>query len=250
MRERWHQYLVLERGLSPVTAWTYEHGLRRIERFTQVPAPEIDTSKAREFLRSGYHPATKQSSLAALKSFHRWGAVEGLWPLNGIMALQGPRMVHNPKPSLRPEQVTHIESYVNRPNAARVFYLGLYAGLRVTEASLVEGWEGGVLSVKGKGGKLREVPVHAEIEQRKDLILSSTAKRDNLKHSVRGLSFASGIPFTSHTFRRTFGVRLSELGVSRDVIAALLGHRGGVTIEHYVPVTMTEKREAVLKLFY
>lgn len=57
--------------------------------------------------------------------------------------------------------------------------------------------------------------------------------------------------FSSHTLRRTFGVTMSELGVSRDVIGALLGHApGSVTVAAYIPVRWQEMLDAISRLTY
>ena len=51
-----------------------------------------------------------------------------------------------------------------------------------------------------------------------------------------------------HHLRHTFTTRLLELGVSREVRMALLGHTFGDTHESYEHVELPMKREAIRKL--
>jgi PAS domain S-box-containing protein len=97
LRTRHAEWLVQEKGRTPSTAWTYEQNLRRLERFLARSAEDInragDTDAVRRFLReSDYHPSTKNGVLVGMKSFHKFGALEGEWELNGIMALEAPNV--------------------------------------------------------------------------------------------------------------------------------------------------------------
>jgi integrase/recombinase XerD len=68
--------------------------------------------------------------------------------------------------------------------------------------------------------------------------------------TCRAVSLTTEVPFTSHALRRTFAQTLVEEGCNRDVVGALLGHTGNVTVTHYAPITFREKVEAVARLSY
>lgn len=249
------KYLVNECNLTPSTAFTYEQGLLRLEKFIGKDASEITPDEIRAFMRNtDYHPATKSSTLVAMKAFHKWGSLEGLWPMNGIMALRAPKQVIIPKPALSADEARTLIDACRRNNEFRLVYLGLYQGTRITESSLIGDREWnhmkGSLRFEGKGRKVREIPVHPEVALKRKKILEGNASRGTLKHVARSLAFYTGVDYTSHSLRRTFSVMLSEARVPREVIGAMLGHAPISTTERYTPVRFDEMQEAIAKLVY
>jgi site-specific recombinase XerD len=252
LRDRFRDYLVGERNLAPLTALTYERSLQRLERHAGKPADTITSQDVRAFLRgSDLHPSTKNSTLVAMKAFHKWGALEELWPLNGIMSVPGPRLIYDPLPSLSTAQVRTLLGAAKRPGETRLLYLGLFGGLRVGEMARIDkaAWTEQLRFV-GKGRRSRDVPVHQELEARRDVILSRPTTDSTLKQTVRGLVYVTGIQFSSHTLRRTFATHLSEQKVPREVIGAILGHAPATVTERYAPVRWQEKVDAVEQLRY
>jgi site-specific recombinase XerD len=101
LQSRFRRYILGECNLSPATAWSYEQGLRRLEAFIGKDRAEITSRDVWEYLREAPGtPRTKHLSLAAIKSFHRWGVLEELWSANGIAALRGPKLTYDPRPAL------------------------------------------------------------------------------------------------------------------------------------------------------
>jgi site-specific recombinase XerD len=253
MRRRFNEYLIHERNLSPMTAYTYENNLRCIERFVGKDAATIGPNDLRRFLReSPLHPQTKNGVAVGMKAFHRWGALEELWPLNGIASVAGPRLIKNPKSSLTTDEANALLKVVTRPNEVRLVYLGLYAGLRVGEMARVDegAWLEDRLRFMGKGRKVRDVPVHPALEAKRETILARTTTDSTLKQVVRSLVYATGIEFSSHSLRRTFAVTLSEARIPREVIGSILGHAPLSVTETYAPIRWTEKLEAMDTLSY
>lgn len=253
-RRDFAHYLIDERNLSASTAFTYEQGLLRYERFVSSTAEAATPESGRRFLReSRYNPATKNATLVALKAYHRWGELEDKpWANPKLANLVGPKQHRQPKPALSIEEAAELLEVCRRPNEYRVVYLGLLAGLRISEAASITSseWLSDRLRFYGKGRKRRDVPVVAELEAVKTEILSNATTAGTLKHVVRSLGHVTGIAFTSHALRRTFSVTLSEAGVPREVIGDLLGHAPMTTTEIYTPVRESEKFEAMAKLHY
>lgn len=250
-RERWARYLVKGRNLASTTAFTYELGVQRLERFTGKARADISAKDVREFLLSDYHPATKNSTLVAIKSFHRWGAeIEELWPLNGIMTIEGPRMLRCEKLALTTLEARTLLDRCVRPNEFRAIWLGLLAGTRVSESAMVDetSWVSdgrqGWLRIVGKGSRPRQIPVHPRLQEKREMILASDATRDVLKFTCRSLAHVTGIAFSSHLLRHTFARTLRDGRVPRDVIGNLLGHAPTSTTLIYAPITEDEKIEA------
>jgi site-specific recombinase XerD len=253
-RKDFAHYLVGERNLSASTAFTYEQGLMRFERFSGLPAEDATVEETRRFLReSDYNPATKNATLVALKAYHRWGAhLEKRWKSKGVEAVVGPKQVRQPKPCLSPEEAAELIAVCKRPNEYRLVYLGLYGGLRISEAASIgeAEWLADRLRFVGKGRKRRDVPIVRELQSVKGQILANETTAGTMKHVVRSLSHVTGVQFTSHTLRRTFAVSLSEKGVPREVIGTLLGHAPVSVTETYAPVRWQELVDAMEELEY
>jgi site-specific recombinase XerD len=247
-------YLVDECGLSQSTAWTYARNIERVEKFLDRDATTVKVGQMRSFLReSSFHPATKNGCLVAIKQFVRFCRLEGVVADEALLALRGPKQVRNPRPALTTEEALTVLASVRRPVDYRALWLPLYAGTRISESAriMAEEWaREDRLYFKGKGGKYREVPVHAELLNKREDILDNSSTADALKHVVRSASHYTGIPFTSHTLRRTFAQHLVEEGVLREVVGDLLGHAQGVTVQAYAPITWHEKVDAMERLGY
>ena len=248
-------YLVEERGLAMSTAYTYEHSIATLEKWLGKERTQIQVGDMRRFLREAdYHPSTKNGVLRALKSYRKFGAIEGWWDMGPIVALSGPKVRHDPKPALTAEEARIVLGACRRSNDFRLVALGLYGGLRVSESAalLRENWLPDRIRVhKGKGGKSREFPVHAMLPVMREAVLQRpSTSAESLKHVCRSLSHVTGIPFTSHTLRRTFSQRLAELGGRREVIGKILGHAALSVTETYAPVTWAEMVSAIGLLTY
>lgn len=256
-RVRFAQYLIQEKGLTPQTAYTYEQGLLRAERFLTKSADDMTFDDWRRFLRdSQYHPATKGATLIGLKAHHRWGIVEGRWERDDRkVELSAPKQVRIPLPALKPHEAAKLLEAATRPNEKKLIYLGLYAGTRITEtASIGPGqWDEreAKLGFIGKGRKFREIPVHPCLATIRHEIVSAASSRNTLKQVMRSMSFYTGVACTSHSLRRTFAQSLRRARVQDSVIAALMGHAPiSVLDAHYAPPTFDEMVEAILKLDY
>lgn len=156
----------------------------------------------------------------------------------------------------------------------------LCAGLRSTElleltVSSVGGRVGErILTVRGKGGKERAVPVEPELEAVIDEYLKSRAARfggrepgrsdplfvgaDNaplgrgalqylVSRSYREAGVSGQVPrgASVHALRHTFATRLAEDGASAVEIMRLLGHASLTTSQNYIDATAREQRNAI-----
>lgn len=64
------------------------------------------------------------------------------------------------------------------------------------------------------------------------------------------LSESSGIHFSNHTLRRTFGRTLYRAGVPVATIAKILGHESTEVTLRYIGVDMDDMRDAMRRLRY
>lgn len=261
-RQEWTAYLVKECHLSPNTAFAYDAALQRPERHYDKPAEMLSIPEMRAWIRDtawdvmtgeGLQPRTQNLTVCAIKALHRWGMLDDKpWANPKMLALRGPKITESPKEYLTPAQARVFLDACNRPTAYRVVWLGLYAGLRVSESAELtsEDWRDDRLKFIGKGRKWREVPIHRDLAPKKDIILSRPTTRNTLKATMRSLSVVLGIKAGSHTLRHTFARMLREERVTREVVGSLLGHAPKTTTEIYDPVADWEKFEAMDKLDY
>ncbi len=169
LKQEFMRYLVYECNLAPLTAYTYLGGLRRLEQFCGKDVAELTVQDVRRFLRQpDMHPSTKNSTLVALKAFHRFGVLEGYWAPSAIREMRGPKLIRNPKPHLSADEARTLLDFCKRPNDTRLFYLGLLAGLRVSETASIgeDEWLEDRLRFMGKGRKVREVPLHPALAEK------------------------------------------------------------------------------------
>lgn len=152
-------------------------------------------------------------------------------------------------------------------------YLLLYTGIRVSElvnSQLVDVDQlNATLKVRGKGGKLREVPLRQDVIEKFQLYLkgergsskfpespsllvsqrASNLHRDSVRRWLEQMGRQLGFHIHPHMLRHTFCTRLLRNGVELTVVAKLAGHSSvNTTMKHYINVSRTEKHNAVEKL--
>ncbi|WKW85520.1 tyrosine integrase [Rhodococcus phage Reynauld] len=136
------------------------------------------------------------------------------------------------------------------------------AGLRINEAITIDALEvdcGAVnwsLTVKGKGDKVREVPVSAEL---RDIIekmprvgrlapLSHSHARQSITDAARALGIRGDRPsgaVASHDLRATFATEIHKRTKDIVLVQRLLGHASVVTTQRYIGVEQSSFRSAV-----
>lgn len=256
-RRDFASYLTGECNLTAATAFTYETSFSRIEKwFGDRDVSMLRLEEIRRFLReSHFHPSTKNGTLVAIKALHRWSELEGLsWANPAVQRLRGPKQVRDPKPSLELHEAASLLDACNSSNEFRAIYLGLFAGLRISESARIgepEWLEDRLRFMGAKNRRTRDIPMHPELLAHKAIILAKSPSKDTLKHVCRSLSFVTGVDFTSHTLRHTFSRTMRRSGVPREVVGHILGHAPATVNEaHYDPVEFDETVEAMSKLSY
>lgn len=128
----------------------------------------------RHLQENGKAASTIKTELAAIRFWHdKLGEAKYKLPSNGDLSDQAPlerRKLQGTDRHWTPEQFTAFTSACReegREDYAAIATLTFYVGLRIHEAcrldtAAVEAWErSGLLTVKGKGGRVRSVPVTA-----------------------------------------------------------------------------------------
>jgi integrase/recombinase XerC len=284
----WLGVLAFERRLAPKTIEAYTRDLRQFLVFLQghlgEPAdiPAISALKPmdiRAFLafrrREGVESRTLMRQLAALRGFARHLARAGHGEASAFAAVRGPRLAKTlPRPLSTGNAVAVTQTQSRPPSEREAWVLArdaavlalLYgSGLRISEALGITVQDApteatDIVTVRGKGGKTRTVPVIAPVREAIALYLRlcphPLTGDDPLFVGVRGgplsprivqlameeLRGVLGLPAsaTPHALRHSFATHLLSKGGDLRAIQELLGHASLATTQIYTKID-TEK---------
>ena len=177
-RERFHDYLAFERGLSPRTLEAYGRDTERLEQFLAsrgIDAPaEASTADIREFtyhLRDqGLAPSSIRRTLSAVRTYYGFLLAEGLVEADPTEQVESPATWQRLPNVLSRDEV---ERLLEAPDPSHRLYwrdraileFAYASGVRVSELTGLKArdvdLDDGFAAVYGKGSKERLVPVGA-----------------------------------------------------------------------------------------
>lgn len=164
----------------------------------------------------------------------------------------------------------HLEKESQRNKC--IGYLLLYTGVRVSELVQIQISDidrlTAQLTVRGKGGKYRQIPlrkdvieiIHVYLQGERGmsfpespyLLVSQRAPklhRDAVRRWLDQVGDVLNIHIHPHMLRHTFCTRLLKNGVDITTVSKLAGHANlNTTIKHYINISKEEKQAAVDRL--
>lgn len=274
-------YASAERGLSPNTLAAYERDLRDYVRFLNarsrfdpddVVHDDIAAYLAGQWSR-GYAASTVARRLAAIKTYHKFLAREGLAKGLPTELLASPK-----KPERVPDvlSVSDVTRLLDQPMGVdpggqrdKAMLEVLYGcGLRISELLALDAEDvdlkRGFVRVMGKGSKERVVPIGRAAADalvtyatggRMDL---ARKKRDSaLFLNTRGVRLSrkgawkivhkyagrAGVRAHPHTLRHSFATHLLEGGADLRAVQEMLGHSDIGTTQIYTHVSKRRLRD-------
>jgi integrase/recombinase XerC len=279
LRKNWLASLAHERRASPHTLRAYGDDVARFIGFqaghtggamTQKALAKLIPADIRAFITArrseGLGPGGVQRALAAVRSFYKFLAKEGILENAAARSIRTPR-VRRALP--RPLSVEDAVRAIDEAGAHDVEWLGardaalltlLYgAGLRISEALGLKRGDvplGQTLTVVGKGRKERSVPVLSLLQTALDeyaakipftgapsspLFLSRRGKpmspreAQSLMQRLRG---RLGLPdkATPHALRHSFATHILQGGGDLRSVQELLGHNSLSTTQIYTAI--------------
>jgi integrase/recombinase XerC len=281
----WLSHLGAERRLAALTLEAYRRDFRQFAAFMteywgKVPTLRdfmgLKPADIRAFMaerrRHGVESRTLMRQLAGLRSFFRHMERTGQGQMSALSAVRSPRIAKGlPKP-LPPAAARSLADADIRAGEARpqwvlkrdaaVLALLYGAGLRISEALSLKAKEAPVdtdgLTVTGKGGKTRGVPIIPEVSRLigdymaacpfplpPDGALFRGEKGGPLSPRIIQLAMerlrgALGLPETAtpHALRHSFATHLLARGGDLRTIQELLGHASLSTTQIYTAVDM------------
>lgn len=258
-------------GIAETTRHHRRYQLRRLAEVYPRRSPwRLRTRDLVAWLseQDSWAPETMRSYRTTLRAFYSWGVEAGHARSNPAARLPAVRIPSTlPRPTPEPVAMVALASSSDRDRL--ILALAAYAGLRRAEIAALR-WDDVVgdgtsahLRVKGKGGKVRAVPLHIELaclleleRARRDLGRFGTGYRYNTRGPMRPYIFpgqgpghitpnavgkaaarALGGGWGVHSLRHRFATR--AYAGSRDLLAlqALLGHAKPETTRRYTEIS-------------
>ena len=291
--KRWLEFIGSERRLSPKTCEAYARDVSFFIAFLTGhlghPPKLADLSKLapadiRAFLSfrrgNGVEARTLQRSLAAARSFMRFLEREGRGKCDALSAVRAPKVAKTLPRPLDAQAAISLADPATRAHEERapwvlardaaVLSLLYGAGLRIAEAlSLTRGeiplpGVAATITITGKGGKSRMVPLIPQVTQALadyiaicpfDLAAHEAVFRGEkggplspriVQLAMERMRGALGLPdsATPHALRHSFATHLLARGGDLRSIQELLGHASLATTQIYTQVDTTHLLEA------
>jgi site-specific recombinase XerD len=269
--ERYRDYLVVERGLEPVTVSNY---LRVVLLFLTAQQggglPELRAADVVRFMTSQCPKVSVRGAerlATGLRSFLQFALAEGLIsvPLAGAVPSVARWSVAGLPRGLTHKQVKALLATCDRRRAIgrrdyAILVLLARLGLRAAEVSglCLEDidWRAGEMVVRGKGRTEERLPLPADVgaaiaaylqrgrpqRPEREVFLRVVAplrglSPDGVSEVVRAASERAGLgSFGSHRLRHTAGTQLLQAGGSLPEVAEVLRHRTVATTAIYAKV--------------
>ncbi len=283
----WQDYLKHEKHVSPHTMRAYCGDVSHFIRFLnnnhskEISLDNLSETGIRDFRSwmsrkalDGTSNASRARSLSGVKNLLVWMDKQGIMHNAHIKTVRSPKLPHKLPRPLHEKQAFRVleeallninpdaEPWIGQRNKA-LFTLLYGCGLRINEAlSLNIGNlpRDGFLRVMGKGGRERQVPTLAIVEDMlklycaecpypeepsRPLFLGERGQRLNqgvAQKAMRDLRRALSLPenVTPHALRHSFATHLLQNGANLREIQELLGHASLSSTQRYTEINATE----------
>ena len=271
--DRYHQYILVEKGLSPQTWESYLEDIQAFFNYFSDKKTTDDLSETDlyEFLKYelsiGHSVSTALRRLSSTKGFYVFLKKDGYFEGN-IPDIETPKKPKHLPNCLSEEEV---EALLNAPDLKspsglrdKAMLETMYSsGLRVSELLKLEKGQvnltKGIITVFGKGAKERKVPLaDYAIEYIKQYIKEVRNKNENKESKylflskkgepisrvyffkqVKKYSELAGIEtnVSPHTLRHSFATHLLNHGAQLRIVQGMLGHTNIATTQIYTHVS-------------
>jgi integrase/recombinase XerC len=271
-----------QRNASPNTVLAYSKDLAQFSSFAaDSELRSIDHTRIRAFLGHlygrGLGKTSVARSLAALRSWFRWMAREGMVEQNPAALVSTPRL---PKSLPRVPTIEEMNTVLDAPTAEEAAFperdrliLELLYGCGLRNSELVGldlshvSWPNEAILVHGKGKKQRYVPFGGSAREAMErymparqklladrkrstpaLLVNRFASRlttRSVGRIVKRIAVAQGLSpdVHPHTLRHAFGTHMLEEGADLRAIQEMLGHERLATTQRYTQLSVKHMLE-------
>ncbi|MEZ5427563.1 MAG: site-specific tyrosine recombinase XerD [Pyrinomonadaceae bacterium] len=276
-------YLQVEKGLARNTVESYERDLAKLKSWAEknkLDLVDLDRKDLREWLidlsASELAENSRRRLISALRGFYKFLQFDGHIKKNPAEDLIAPQKSSYLPKFLNQEEVERLLSVpdVSAETGLRdraILELMYACGLRVSEAVDLRigdiDIDAGVLKCKGKGSKIRRVPVGRSAVEWVKSYLARRRKKDDIE--IRNLFVAAtGTPLTRqtiysmikeyaekagledvspHTLRHSFATHLIQNRADIRSVQQMLGHADISTTQVYTHLTDAHLRKSYEK---
>ena len=283
---KYHQYLKLEKALSPNTVDAYQTDLQKLLHFLEGEGIAIlDTTldDLQHFASGlhdiGIHPRSQARIISGIKSFFHFLIMADYLEADPSELLEGPKIGLKLPEVLTVEEIDSIIAAIdlskNEGQRNRAILETLYScGLRVSELTNLKlsdlYFDEGFIKVEGKGSKQRLVPISPRAikeiklyftdrnrgkikKEYEDYVFlarwGKNISRIMVFHLIKELAQTAGITknISPHTFRHSFATHLLEGGANLRAIQCMLGHESIATTEIYTHIDRNMLRSEIIE---
>ena len=283
---KYHQYLKLEKALSPNTVDAYQTDLQKLLHFLEGEGIAIlDTTldDLQHFASGlhdiGIHPRSQARILSGIRSFYRFLIMEDYLKADPTELLESPQTGFKLPEVMTVEEIDLLIGSIDRSTKEgqrnRAILETLYScGLRVSELCNLKlselYFEEGFIKVEGKGSKQRLVPISPRAIKEirlyftdrnlmkikpgfEDFVFISNfgknISRIMVFHIIKELAERIGLKkkISPHTFRHSFATHLLEGGANLRAIQCMLGHESIGTTEIYTHIDRNMLRSEIIE---
>ena len=237
-------------------------------RAHRVEPEQLEPVLAEEFFAQlDRAPTTKKLYLEQLSAAYRYAQRRGVIQMNPLIDVQLPRIPDKEPRTIPVDELRAQKERLTTDREWLLWHLLVYTGLRRSEILGLK-WENvkldeNTITVIGKGGKLRHVPIHpalgealAEAVRYGPWVLGSRKLYDGESRPMHNNTLQTYLDritdgkFTAHDYRRTVASSLYFNGVDGDTIDKILGWAPRVVrTRYYVNVAPEHLQRAILRLY-
>lgn len=283
-----YKYLLIEKGLSKNTVISYKFDLEKLKNYIKEYKEEenpsnISSNTIREFI---YEESKKIGSvsqarlISSLKSFFKFVMFENYREDYPMETIESPIMGLRIPDTLSVEEIDSIVSAIDlstdEGHRNKAILETLYGcGLRVSELVKLKTsdlyFEEGFIQVRGKGDKVRFVPIAQYTKNQIEIYMDFYRKKLNIDKkdkdivflNRRGRKLTRAMIFTiikdlankielkksisPHTLRHSFASHLLKNGADLRFIQQMLGHESIITTQIYIHTDKTKLAEDLNK---
>ena len=286
MLQRYRQYLLLEKSLSPNTLEAYMDDALKLTGYMDdcgIDLDKVTLDDLHGFAAAmgdlGIAPRSQARIISGVKSLFKFLCLDGYREDDPSELLEAPKIGRHLPDVLSVDEIDNIIKQINlslpEGQRNRAMIETMYScGLRVSELCSLKMedlfLEEGFIRVTGKGSKQRLVPIsdraiheinlylmdrcHIDIKPGAEPFLFLSIRRGRplsrimVFDIVKNLTAMAGINKTvsPHTFRHSFATHLLEGGANLRAIQCMLGHEKISTTEIYTHIDRSRLREEIV----
>lgn len=264
-------------GSTAKTLKWHEVSLGQFAAFIAEEASNIEELSAdglRAFIAHLQDRKLAQSSVAtkvrSVKAWGRWLVAEEYVSRDPFARVRQPHVDDTPKPTFTPEEIDRLllacrgETTRTGMRDFAMLVLMFSTGLRASEVInlCVEDidWDKGVIVIRrGKGGKMRVVPLGRQVEKVLQKYLDSPRRKpkpgvcsafityygeaftyDTMYQAMKARGVAAGVEVNPHKFRHSCAIQYLRNGGRIETLRTLLGHTSLTMTLHYARIAAVD----------